>query len=53
MGGVYISLLNPAKLGVRLVVGEGDVVVVGYVLLPKGVSGQFISLLCMRVCECV
>lgn len=29
MGGVYVSLLNQAKLGVRLVVGEGDVVVVG------------------------
>lgn len=29
MGGVYVSVLNPAKLGVRLVVGEGDVVVVG------------------------
>lgn len=29
MGGVYVSHLNPAKLGVRLVVGEGDVVVVG------------------------
>lgn len=28
-GGVYVSLLNPAKLGVRLVVGEGDAVVVG------------------------
>lgn len=28
-GGVYVSLINPAKLGSRLVVGEGDVVVVG------------------------
>ncbi len=26
---VYVSLLKPAKLGVTLVVGEGDVVVVG------------------------
>lgn len=29
VGGVYVSLINPAKLGGRLVVGEGDVVMVG------------------------
>lgn len=36
MGGV--SLLKPAKLGVRLVVGEGDVVVVGCAV-AKGCVG--------------
>lgn len=49
LGGFW--LLNLAKLGITLVVGEG-MWLWWVVLLPKGVSLQFISLLSMAVSEC-
>lgn len=51
MGGICVFPLKLAKLGVRLVVGKG-MWLWWAVLLPKGVSGQFISLLSTAVCEC-